>query len=121
MIVARADASQRTRPTLECRTSRAIASPRGRPSLRRRVLSTTVEARHIGGERVEDDHVDRFAAAVAPPASSSALEAVANGATPVAFQQKTTRVPKSPCAARLEWLLDGFLISANDRQGSGGY
>ena len=80
MIVARADASQRTRPTLECRTSRAIASPRGRPSLRRRVLSTTVEARHIGGERVEDDHVDRFAAAVAPPASSSALEAVANGA-----------------------------------------
>ncbi len=60
MIVARADASQRTRPALECRTSRAIASPRGRPSLRRRVLSTTVEARHIGGERVEDDHVDRL-------------------------------------------------------------
>jgi hypothetical protein len=37
------------------------------------------------------------------------------------LQQKATRVPKSPCAARLEWLLDGFLISANDRQGSGGY
>jgi hypothetical protein len=35
---------------------------------------------HIGGERVEDDHVDRLAAAVALPASSSALEAGANGA-----------------------------------------
>jgi hypothetical protein len=44
------------------------------------VLSATVEARHIGGERVEDDHVDRLAAAVALSASSSAFEAGANGA-----------------------------------------
>ena len=54
-----------THPTLDCRTSPAIASPRGSPTLRRRVLSPprNGEASQIGGGRVEDDHVDRLAAA----------------------------------------------------------